>query len=136
MNDTIYNNEGENNSFMKTTKHIEDVECIIPIKSNGNGKNGGKCPQGIDSDIVLLSQSIDIMREEQKSNFSHITNEVVEIKEEIKKMGETILEPEKGLYGRVKTVEMWNSIITKVFWITLTSLIGFIITKMFIIKSL
>jgi hypothetical protein len=92
------------------------------------------CPLGIDDNLNLLNQNFDSMREEQKSNFEHISSNILDIKQSITQINNTILNPETGLYTRVKSVEGFKSIISKVWWLVMTSAIGLMITKMFILK--
>jgi hypothetical protein len=47
---------------------------------------------------------------------------IEEIKEHTVKLADTILDPEKGLYARVKVVESWKRNASKVFWIVFSAL--------------
>jgi len=97
----------------------------------------GGCPYNIDDKVEHLVEKIELMKdgiEEVKEHQRNCTEHMEDIKKNIKEIHETILNPEQGLYTRLKTVESWRSTISKIVWLVLTSSIGIIITKMFILK--
>lgn len=47
---------------------------------------------------------------------------IKEIKEHTTKLTDMIVDPERGLYGRVKSIESWKKNTSKVFWIIFSAI--------------
>ena len=55
--------------------------------------------------------------------------EIAEIKESMKTVTNLVADPEKGLYGRVKTLESWKSGYSKFLWILISGIVGLLFSS-------
>ena len=88
---------------------------IIPLKKEDFIHDGKRsCPFGLDYAVQNLKSELINIQEDQKSGFADIS-------EQIENLSERILDPDKGLYARLKGLESHRAALSKLTWIVLTA---------------
>lgn len=114
-----------NMSNNNKTLNLADV-LLEKMKSESESADGRishkNCPLGLTEEFVNLPLIVAEIRAEQKSGFT-------EIKTSIDKISDTILDTDKGMAARVKSLEGTKNSFSKWIWIVLASGTTILITK-------
>jgi hypothetical protein len=86
-------------------------DCSIEgIKFSSHNSRKEECPLGLEHTIFYLQKEIVDLHTTQKEGFKSVLDSVSELKD-------VILNPEKGIYTRVKSLESKGAAVSKLVWI-------------------
>jgi hypothetical protein len=76
-----------------------------------------RCPLGVDHAVAEVKKDLGALSVGQEKGFA-------EIQSSVQKLSDTLLDPDKGLYLRVKEIEGSRAAVTKWLWVVVTALTG------------